>query len=913
MNEKDIEDEVVTPEWGNFRPGFHNTVQTSMLKHNLPDKGRNYVLRTLAGPSRRPKSGVANCSGSFPSQKMGMTIGFESRTLEYARAIRNEADTSVLGYVSQLPALKISYKCQRTGRTISYLQRPDFLEIYDRGMDVVECKPLSILHKWVAERPGFVYQAQNGDWRCPSAEAACGELGLNYRLVSEQDHSPTELKNLRLLIDFIQTGNKHGRDEAVGRIVKLLEGERRLSIEQVLYELADQVTPDDVYRAIATSVVAVDMEESSLVDHERTFLYASDAAMQAYKISAGAISRAAIWMRGPIVNLEPKTRLNWNGRVWHLINLGLTKVSLHNGLTLEELDRPIFDDLIRNCSIVEADGGTADQEHKTDASHRMLQEASPGDLVRALKAYHQILPYRHGTAKMPPSRTVRRNLCKWKKAEAALGNGFVGLFPHYSLSGNRAARIDPAVMRIVKKETHDHYATTKKSRRNHVHERIVAECERASLPPPSYAWYCRFLKRLPAYELKLAREGRKAAYNLEPRHANDGAVLDARADASFQKGHLDHTEIELATRCSRTSVLLGRPWLTTLVDDYSGDVLAWYLTWDPPSYRSVMMVLRDCVRRHGRLPDEIVVDGGKDMASTWFEVTCAFYCVTITRRPAGKARFGSRGERLFGTIDTSFLHNCLGNTQLRKNVRQMTPEVDPDHKAVWTMGSLIEAFERYFDHYRNLVHRELLVSPRVAMERGLLAGSGRVERRIAYNRDFLISTCPTTKAGQAKVQADGVKINYLYYSCPTLRLAYGKKVPVRFDPGDMSIAYALVEGQWLALTSRYANTLKGRTERELHLAREEYFRHRRMVEKTRLTEKTFINFLEYLDRTEAMLIDHHRAIEMRRAAASVDDALPDKSNDDTDEEVLSGIAISKPVPASPFALAAVDIVAMEVE
>ena len=185
MNEQHNDDVMVMPEWEKFRAGFHIAVQAIMIKLKLLAKGRNYLFRALAGPSRRTSSGIANVSGAYPSQKMGMTIGFESRTLEYARVIRNETDTSVLGYVSQLPTLKISYKCQRTGRKITYLQRPDFLEIYEHGFDVVECKPLSELRRWEIERPGFVYQHENGEWRCPPAEAACVELGLNYRIICE--------------------------------------------------------------------------------------------------------------------------------------------------------------------------------------------------------------------------------------------------------------------------------------------------------------------------------------------------------------------------------------------------------------------------------------------------------------------------------------------------------------------------------------------------------------------------------------------------------------------------------------------------------------------------------------------------------------------------------------------------------
>jgi putative transposase len=910
---KTEDNEWAMPKWETFPAGFHNRVQSIMTKLGIPSIGQNYVFRALADPSRRTKSGVANVSGNYPSQKMGMTIGFESRTLEYARILHDEADPEVLGYVAQLPQIKISYKCGRTGRKISYLTKPDLLEIYSDKIVVTECKPLSVLREWQTNRPGFVCQENSADWRCPPAEAACAALGLRHRIICEQNLPPRRIKNLGVLIDYIHSGYAHGREAAMRAIAKLLGAERRLSIDNVMQELTGVVTVDDIYRALATGIAVVDLDDCSIVDHQRTFMYASQIAMEAYKISVGAISRAATWMRGGILDLKPGSILNWDGRNWHLINMGVTKVTLNNGLQLQELDRAVFDQLLRDCSIVMAEGGESPSEFKSNKSHEMLQAASPNDLTRALKVYKQILPYLNHTVKTPADRTVRQNLCKWKRAEAGLGNGFAGLLSHFSRGGNRETRIEPAVMNIVRKQTKDHYATTKKSRKIHVHERIVAECERASLPAPSYAWYCHYIKRLPAYELLKSREGRKAAYNLEPRQENDGSLTDARAEAAWQKAYLDHTEIELETRCSQTSVLLGRPWLTTLVDDYSADILAWHLTWDPPSYRSVLMVMRDCVQRHGRLPDEIVVDGGKDMASIWFEVVCAYYCVTITRRPAGKARFGSRGERAFGTIDTTFLSNCLGNTQLRKNVRQMTPEVDPNHSAVWTMEALIDAFEMYLDYYRNLVHRELLVCPRVARERSVLAGSGRAERRIIYDRNFLINTCPTTKTGQAKVQPDGVKINYLYYSAPVLRLAYGKKVPVRFEPFDMSIAYALVDGKWIELTSKFANSLRGRTERELKLARDEYFRHRGIVEKQRLTEKTFINFLEHLDRTEEMLIDHHRAIEMRRATGAMVSVEREETDFETDEISELNSPLSPPPSKSPFAFAGMEIETLEVE
>ncbi len=48
-------------------------------------------------------------------------------------------------------------------------------------------------------------------------------------------------------------------------------------------------------------------------------------------------------------------------------------------------------------------------------------------------------------------------------------------------------------------------------------------------------------------------------------------------------------------------------------------ILAPYLTFDPPSYRSTMMVLRECVKKYARLPQIMVVDGGKEFHSTYFD------------------------------------------------------------------------------------------------------------------------------------------------------------------------------------------------------------------------------------------------------------------------------------------------------
>lgn len=207
----------------------------------------------------------------------------------------------------------------------------------------------------------------------------------------------------------------------------------------------------------------------------------------------------------------------------------------------------------------------------------------------------------------------------------------------------------------------------------------------------------------------------------------------------------------MSSWCSLTGRLLGRPWLTLLMDAFSRRGRAFYLTFDPPSYRSCMMILRECVRRHGRLPQIIVIDGGAEFRSTYFETLLARYeCIKKTRPPA-KARFGSVCERLFGTTNTQFIHNLRGNTQITRNVRQVTRSVNPKGLAAWTLGDLYDRVSEYlYEVYDSIDHPALGETPRQAFQAGLEAGGLRPQRMIPYDQEFLIATLPTTPKGTAR-------------------------------------------------------------------------------------------------------------------------------------------------------------------
>ena len=144
-----------------------------------------------------------------------------------------------------------------------------------------------------------------------------------------------------------------------------------------------------------------------------------------------------------------------------------------------------------------------------------------------------------------------------------------------------------------------------------------------------------------SYEQTKARQGRRAAYQHKKFYWELSRTTPRHGDRPFEIGHIDHTEADIELVSSETGRKLDRPWLTLLTDAYSRRILAIYLTFDPPSYRSCLMVLRVCVKRYGRLPQTIVVDNGAEFGSTYFETLLATFECNKKQRPPAQARFGS--------------------------------------------------------------------------------------------------------------------------------------------------------------------------------------------------------------------------------------------------------------------------------
>ena len=176
--------------------------------------------------------------------------------------------------------------------------------------------------------------------------------------------------------------------------------------------------------------------------------------------------------------------------------------------------------------------------------------------------------------------------------------------------------------------------------------------------------------------------------------------------------------------------------------------------------------------------------------------------------------------------------------------------------------------------YNHLVHDTLGMTPNEVYTNGLLRAGEREHRHIVYDVDevarrveFLMATRPSTPKGNALIQpGQGIKVNYIYYWNDTFRNPDVEKTkfPVRYDPFDMGVAYAYIEGRWVKCISQYYNIFAGRTEKEVLLASQEIRqKDKGNLVSTNISAKRLADFIASVQEHETLLLQRLRDLEAK--------------------------------------------------
>jgi len=812
-------------------------------------------------PARRVGGGKSNVWGRYPSRKMGKTIQFESHHVEFAAALEMEDDTATLEYYDQPCQIPLTYRDGRE-RKMSVMHTPDFFVLRTDSAGWVECKTEDDLVKLAQKSAHRYLQTPDRIWRCPPGEEYASALGLDYRIYSSSQINWILVRNICYLEDYLrgEAGGFDCKDRELA--VACLSATPGISLGELIRRMATAAAVDCVHSMIAHREIYVDLRAASLTDPNNVHVFRD-------KESSARGGTTSPPHR--LVNIAVGSTVDWDGITWKVVNVGQSMIGLvGTDRHFAELPTGTLERLIGEGRVV---AHAADSDRgAVERVHARLAAAGERELEIANRRFSALQARKHGERELDLSaRTLRFWAARYRQAEEAFGDGYIGLLPETQKRGNRRARLPDKTLALIKHAIENDFETLKQKSKYACWAALKHTCERQGVTAPSYRAFRRALGKRSKFEQTLKRKGRRAAYKYEPAYWDLDLTTPRHGDRPFEIGHVDHTELDVELQSAMTGQALARPWLTLLVDAFSRRTLATYLTFDPPSYRSCMMVLRDCVRRHGRLPQFVVVDGGHEFESTYFETLLARYECTKKTRPPAKARFGSVLERIFGTCNTQFIHNLCGNTQITRNVRQVTASVNPKGMATWTLPELNERLSEYlFNVYDQMVHPALGQSPREAFAKGFEASGLRLQKLIPYDQNFILCTMPSTAKGTATLcPGRGIRINHVYYWSDAFRDPEfeGQHLPVRYDPFDAGTAYAFCRNQWVECHSEYYTVLHGRSEREMMLATEEIRKRHRMHSARRLNfnARMLAEFLESVEAQEALLAQ--RACDRESAAA----------------------------------------------
>jgi putative transposase len=829
-------------------------------------------------PARLVRSRIGNAPGLFnQSRKMDHTIQHESRTVELIAILMMEYDDDILEIWDQPPSFKINFR-GTNGRNLGHTYTADFFVLRKNSAGWEEWKPEETLAKLAAKNPNRYYLGAEGKWQSPPCEEYASRFGLYFRVRSSAEINWVLQRNYKFLQPyFLIESDLLITEEVKQAVMSVVSSEPGITIAQ-LVERIGGITNGDIYKLIAIGLIYADLRAAWLGEPERFHVYSDKTTCTFFERLSETQPQTKDHLPC-VADLVPGTSLLYDQITLKIILIGKTKISLRGEedeiIHFSHVD---FQKLIRERVVT----GLTVRQHigrNTDVYKIASKIEREEDKAEALFRYEIIKPFLNGnniTGEFEVTdRTIRNWLSSFREAELRQGNGLLGLVSLEKNRGNRNERLDRRVLDLIDEFIETEIAQPIKKTKTILYGLFCNLCqEKGITSPPSYKTLFKKIKSLLTNKIIQQSEGSKVAYQQAEFLERSDLDIPIHGDRPWEYAHIDHTELDEELAHSITNKKMGKAWLTLLFDSYSRRVLAYYLTYDPPSYRSLLGVMRECVRRHGRLPECVIVDNGKDLKSIYFEKLCARFKCNILFRPPTSPRFGAIIERFIHTMNKQFVHNLRGNTQVMKNPRQVTKAVNPKNLTAWDFLMLDEHLGRYFyEQYDTREHSSLGRSPLETYEAAIVKFNLPYDS-IEYDEDFIMDTLPSTRSGKATiVKQRGIKLHGIFYNSKLFRnsVLHGNKVRVHYDPYNMAIAYAYVGNQWIVCYAppRIYLLLKDRSEREMRLIFEEE-RQKNRAYGRKFTERAKQLALEHAEReqSEKVRMQRDRDEELRKIAKS---------------------------------------------
>jgi len=330
--------------------------------------------------------------------------------------------------------------------------------------------------------------------------------------------------------------------------------------------------------------------------------------------------------------------------------------------------------------------------------------------------------------KSPATRPSARTVLRWRAAYLQYGRDVRALVPRDEKKGNRSCRFETAVVEIVDKAIDEIYMNDKKGTIIETTEHavtLIAQENRQrpssmQLPLPTESTIKRQIRKIPAYERSVARDGYMNA------RRKFRAVMNHRlTNAPLERAEIDHTLLDVFVIDEQRGLPLGRPWLTVCIDDNTRNILGIHIGFQSPSYITVAKCLRhafmpklDLLEKYPDIHNEweafgimqeLSMDNGLEFHSIALENACLGLGIEMHYAPRKTPWFKGKVERIIGTLQKDLIHKISGTTF--SNIVERG-DYDPQKHAVITLSTLKHAVHKWIaDVYHAKPHRSLQARP----------------------------------------------------------------------------------------------------------------------------------------------------------------------------------------------------------
>jgi len=398
-----------------------------------------------------------------------------------------------------------------------------------------------------------------------------------------------------------------------------------------------------------------------------------------------------------------------------------------------------------------------------------------------------------GAFTKPSARTVIR----WIKAYIDSQSSIRGLLPLNSFKGNRNARTDPRIEGHIDMAV-DHYKNFEQPSVAKSYDYLCtkihfdnSQIQENKLKVPTYITFKKRLEKEAPKIMMAARRGKSAA-NI----AFKTNRLPQDISLILQRVEADHTQLDIFIVDGKQNLVLGRPYITALLDYKSKSILGFYIGYESPSYLSIAQALRHAILPktyvkekykdvenewpcYG-IPKVLVVDRGKDFESTALLDACMDLDIRIQRNPARHPWYKGSVESYFKSLNAKLLNDMKG--KVFPNIVDSN-EYNSAKNGVMTLDTFLIIFHIWVvDIYSQSKVSGGKIIPNISW----LEDSDKVPQKVK-NRDALdiILSEKTTRLNRV----DGIQFDNIMYdsdALANLRAEIGySKVNIKFDRNNL--------------------------------------------------------------------------------------------------------------------------------